>query len=403
MRYLNPSQKIYFSDKTSHRVAFTTDSFFDRQLVWVTLSLMLVGLVMVMSASSPVSYHLTGQPFYFTLRHTIFFFLAIIFSSIVLQLPIERWLEMSTVVLFTSLFLLLFVLFFGHSVNGASRWISFGIFHLQPSEIAKLSLLVYMSGYLTRKSDEVRETFFGGFVKPSIVFSILAILLLSQPDLGTVVVMLATLSCMLFIAGARLSQFITLIIAGIFSLISLIIVEPYRIRRFVSFLEPWKNPYDSGYQLTQSLMAFGRGQWFGQGLGNSVQKLEYLPEAHSDFIFAILAEELGLIGAVIVLILMLILVLKALYIGQRAFFHHGAFSGHLASSIGFWFAIQTLVNVGAASGLMPTKGLTLPLISYGGSSLIIMSIAVAILLRIDFECRLAADRQKKDLINNTIR
>ncbi|WP_033197376.1 cell division protein FtsW [Vibrio ordalii] len=364
------------------------EALFDRQLVWIALGLMLTGLVMVTSASFPISSRLTDQPFHFMFRHAIFLMLAIVTSSVVLQVPMKRWMQYSSVLLGVSFMLLIVVLLAGKSVNGASRWIPLGLFNLQPAEVAKLSLFIFMAGYLVRKQDEVRQTFFGGFMKPIMVFGTLAILLLGQPDLGTVVVMLVTLFGMLFIAGAKLSQFIALMVAGIVAVIALIAAEPYRIRRVTSFLDPWEDPFGSGYQLTQSLMAFGRGEWFGQGLGNSIQKLEYLPEAHTDFVFAVLAEELGFVGVVLVLLLIFSLVLKAVFIGKKAFEHDQQFGGYLAFGIGIWFAFQTLINVGAAAGMVPTKGLTLPLISYGGSSLIIMSIAVSILLRIDHECRL---------------
>ncbi|MBD1565236.1 cell division protein FtsW [Vibrio sp. SA48] len=364
------------------------EALFDRQLVWIALGLMLTGLVMVTSASFPISSRLTEQPFHFMFRHAIFLILALLTSSVVLQIPMKRWMQYSSVLLGLSFLLLIVVLIAGKSVNGASRWIPLGLFNLQPAEVAKLSLFIFMSGYLVRKHDEVRQTFFGGFMKPIMVFGTLAALLLGQPDLGTVVVMLVTLFGMLFIAGAKLSQFIALMVAGVMAVIGLIAAEPYRIRRVTSFLDPWEDPFGSGYQLTQSLMAFGRGEWFGQGLGNSIQKLEYLPEAHTDFVFAVLAEELGFVGVVLVLLLIFSLVLKAVLIGKKAFEHDQQFGGYLAFGIGIWFAFQTLVNVGAAAGMVPTKGLTLPLISYGGSSLIIMSVAVAILLRIDHECRL---------------
>lgn len=368
---------------------------FDRQLVWLALGLMLIGLVMVTSASFPISSRLTDQPFHFMFRHGIFLLLALLTSSVVLQVPVERWMRYSSVLLAVSFFLLIIVLVAGKSVNGASRWIPLGLFNLQPAEVAKLSLFIFMAGYLVRKQDEVRETFFGGFMKPIMVFGALAVLLLGQPDLGTVIVMLVTLFGMLFIAGAKLSQFLALMVAGILAVLALIAAEPYRIRRVTSFLDPWDDPFGSGYQLTQSLMAFGRGEWFGQGLGNSIQKLEYLPEAHTDFVFAVMAEELGFVGVVLVLALIFNLVLKALLIGKKAFEHDLQFGGYLAFGIGIWFAFQTLVNVGAAAGMVPTKGLTLPLISYGGSSLIIMSVAVSILLRIDHECRLLHTRKEK--------
>ncbi len=369
------------------------EAFFDRQLVWIALGLMLIGLVMVTSASFPISSRLTHQPFHFMFRHALFLLLSVVTSSVVLQIPMRTWLKYSSVMLAISFVLLIVVLLAGHSVNGASRWIPLGLFNLQPAEVAKLSLFMFMSGYLVRKQDEVQQTFFGGFLKPIMVFGSLAVLLLGQPDLGTVVVMLVTLFGMLFIAGAKLTQFIALMLAGVLAVVALILAEPYRIRRVTSFWDPWEDPFGSGYQLTQSLMAFGRGEWFGQGLGNSVQKLEYLPEAHTDFVFAVLGEELGFVGVVLVLMLIFSLVLKAIFIGKKAFEHKQNFSGYLAFGIGIWFAFQTLVNVGAAAGIVPTKGLTLPLISYGGSSLIIMSVAVSMLLRIDYECRMQ-DRDK---------
>ena len=212
--------------------------------------------------------------------------------------------------------------------------------------------------------------------------------LLAQPDLGSVVVMFVTSLGMLFLAGARLVQFIGLILVGVSAVVTLVIAEPYRMRRVTSFLDPWADPFGSGYQLTQSLMAFGRGSWFGQGLGNSVQKLEYLPEAHTDFIFAVIAEETGLIGVFSVLCLLFLLVSRALWIGNKALFKGMSFHGFLAYALAIWIGFQTCVNVGVASGVLPTKGLTLPFISSGGSSLIIMLVAAALLIRIDFEVRL---------------
>ncbi|WP_026025956.1 cell division protein FtsW [Vibrio rumoiensis] len=363
---------------------------YDRQLVWLAFGLMLTGLVMVTSASFPISSRLTGGPFHFMSRHAAFLFLALCAAAVVIQIPLQRWMKYSMHLLLLSLFLLLVVLLAGHSVNGASRWIPLGLFNLQPAEVAKLSLFVFMSSYLVRKSDEVRGSFFGGFIKPILVFGCLAVLLLAQPDLGTVVVMLVTLFGMLFIAGAKLTQFISLLFVGLAAVSFLIWIEPYRMRRMTSFWNPFEDPFGSGYQLTQSLMAFGRGDWFGQGLGNSIQKLEYLPEAHTDFVFAVVAEELGFTGVVIILLMIFALVYKALRIGRNALESGELFGGFLAVSISIWFAFQTLVNVGAAAGIVPTKGLTLPLISYGGSSLIIMSVAVALLLRIDYECRLSS-------------
>jgi len=212
-------------------------------------------------------------------------------------------------------------------------------------------------------------------------------LLLLQPDLGTVVVMFATTIGLLFLAGARLWQFFALVFAGVLAVVALIVFEEYRMKRVTSFLDPWADPFGAGYQLTQSLMAYGRGNWFGQGLGNSLQKLEFLPEAHTDFVMAILAEELGFVGVLAVLGLILWMVVRALQIGNKALLKSRPFEGYLAYSVGIWFSFQTAVNIGASAGILPTKGLTLPLVSYGGSSLIVMSVAVALLLRIDFELR----------------
>ncbi|MUK68055.1 cell division protein FtsW [Aliivibrio fischeri] len=365
---------------------------FDRQLIWISLGLMLTGLIMVGSASFPISTRLTDQPFHFMLRHMLFVCLALSASSVVLRIQLDTWLKYSGKFLFVSILLLIAVLLVGKSVNGAARWLPLGIFNLQPAEVAKLSLFIFISGYLVRRHGEVRESF-KGFVKPLIVLITLAFFLLLQPDLGTTIVMFVTTIGMLFIAGAKLWQFIALVVSGISLVIVLIIAEPYRMRRVTSFLDPWQDPFGSGYQLTQSLMAFGRGSWFGEGLGNSIQKLEYLPEAHTDFVFAVVAEELGFVGVTLILVLIFALVLKALLIGRKCLQHDQRFGGFLAFGIGIWFAFQTLVNVGAAAGIVPTKGLTLPLISYGGSSLIIMSVAVSLLIRIDHECRLYLENE----------
>lgn len=364
-------------------------SSYDRQLVWIALALMVTGLVMVTSASVPIATRLTEMPFYFALRHGFFLFCSLVLASFVLMIPLEKWRQYSVPMLILSIVLLVVVLGIGRSVNGASRWIPLGIFNLQPAEVAKLSLFLFMSGYLVRQYEQVRQSFVG-FAKPLVVLALLGVLLLEQPDLGSFVVMFVTTVGMLFIAGAKLWQFIVMIGSACFGIGLLIVFEPYRLRRVTSFMDPWEDPFGSGYQLTQSLMAFGRGEWLGQGLGNSIQKLEYLPEAHTDFVFAVLAEEVGLIGVTIVLLLIFALVFKALMIGRRCLQTEQLFGGFLAFGFAFWFAFQTLVNVGAAAGMVPTKGLTLPLISYGGSSLFIMATAVAILIRIDYEQRIAA-------------
>jgi cell division protein FtsW len=309
-------------------------------------------------------------------------------SMVTLRIPMEVWQRYSNVMLLMSIVMLLIVLVVGSSVNGASRWIALGPLRIQPAELSKLSLFCYLASYLVRKVEEVRTNFWG-FCKPMGVMVVLAVLLLAQPDLGTVVVLFITTLAMLFLAGAKMWQFLAIIGSGGFAVVLLIIAEPYRMRRVTSFWNPWADPFGSGYQLTQSLMAFGRGEFWGQGLGNSVQKLEYLPEAHTDFIFSILGEELGYIGVVFALLMVFCVAFRAMSIGRRALELDQRFSGFLACSIGVWFSFQALVNVGAAAGMLPTKGLTLPLISYGGSSLLIMSTAIVLLLRIDYETRLA--------------
>ncbi len=360
-------------------------SFYDRSLLALMFSLMGIGLMMVASAS--IKEGPGGDMFYFTKRHLIFLIICLIIGVGTLYLPVERWKTWSGKLLVGALGLLFAVLAVGRTVNGAKRWIGFGFFNIQPAELAKLALIVFIASYLVRRSDEVRGRI-GGFLKPLGVVFLLAIMLLAQPDLGSVVVLFVCTFGLLFIGGAKLIQFIAIIAAGIAALVGLIILEPYRMRRVTSFLDPWADPFGSGYQLTQSLMAFGRGGFFGQGLGNSVQKLSYLPEAHTDFVFAILGEELGYAGVLVVLFLQLLLAMKALSIGREALARSKFFEGYLACGIGIWFSFQTVVNVGAAAGMLPTKGLTLPLVSYGGSSLIAITMAVAILLRIDFERRL---------------
>ncbi len=364
---------------------------YDRQILWLALGLMLVGLVMVTSASIPVSIRMVGHPFHFAIRQGGYIFIALLFGGCCLCIPLTIWQRLSIPILFLSIFLLIVVLIIGSSINGAVRWLSLGPINIQPAEVAKLAIMLFLSGYLVRQHDEIKESFLA-FFKPILVLFIIAFLLLLQPDLGSFVVMFVTTIGMLFIAGAKLWQFGALLLCGLSVVAALIISAPYRVRRITSFLDPWQDPFGSGYQLTQSLMAFGRGDWWGQGLGNSIQKLEYLPEAHTDFVVAVLAEEVGLVGVTLVLIMVFALVYRAFFVGKRCLEANQLFGGYLAFGIGFWFAFQALVNVGAAAGIMPTKGLTLPLVSYGGSSLIMMSTGVALLLRIDHEYRLATSQ-----------
>ncbi|CAL4326281.1 cell division protein FtsW [Buchnera aphidicola] len=360
---------------------------YDRILLWLSLSLSSIGLVMVISSSIPVGQSLYHDPFFFVKREIFYFFLIFFLSFIFLRTPIVFWKNNSNIILIISIALLVVVLLIGHSIHGSYRWIKIGLLHVQPSEICKISSFCYISSYLARKSNEVRNNFWG-FFKPMSIIIIESILLLAEPDLGTVVVLFFTTLLVLFLSGAKIGQFLVIISISTLIIIFLILLEPYRIKRILSFWNPWKDPFGDGYQLTQSLMALGRGNFLGQGLGNSIQKLDYLPDAHSDFIFSIIAEELGYVGAFIILLIIFSISFRAMYIGKKSLEKKQTFSGFLACFIGIWFSFQTLINIGAVTGILPTKGLTLPLISYGGSSLVVNYIAIFFLLRIDFEERL---------------
>ncbi|WP_299008153.1 cell division protein FtsW [uncultured Shewanella sp.] len=362
---------------------------YDRNLLFAIIGLLGFGFVMVMSASMPEARSLTGDPFHFVVRQLIYLIGCMAIAAVVLQVEMQHWQRVSPWLLMIVGIMLVSVLVVGTTVNGATRWLSVGPVRIQVAELAKLAFVIYMAGYLVRRHQEIRENA-KGFYKPIAVFAVYAFLILMQPDLGTVVVLFVGTVGLLFLAGARLLDFFALILTGILAFVALVLLEPYRMRRVTSFLDPWQDPFGSGYQLTQSLMAYGRGDWLGQGLGNSIQKLEYLPEAHTDFIFAVIGEELGFIGIVIVLSVLLFVALKAIKLGNLCLMIDRAFDGYLAYGIGIWFCFQTVVNVGASIGILPTKGLTLPFISYGGSSLWIMTAAAMILIRIDYERRLSS-------------
>lgn len=359
---------------------------YDVGLLMAALALMAIGLVMVTSASMPVAERLFDNPFHFAIRHAIYLIIASMAALVTLMIPMNWWQKTNGYLLFFAIGLLLLVLVAGRTVNGSTRWLVMGPITLQAAEPAKLFFFCYLAGYMVRRYGEVTENL-KGFIKPLIVFFVLALLLLAQPDLGTVIVMFATTVGLLFLAGAKLWQFFGLGFTGIAAVAALIVVEEYRMRRVTAFLDPWADPFGTGYQLTQSLMAWGRGNLAGEGLGNSLQKLEFLPEAHTDFIMSIVAEELGLVGVLLILCLLLFIVVRSLKLGNKALQQERPYEGYTAYAIGIWISFQTAVNVGASSGVLPTKGLTLPLVSSGGSSLIIMAVAIAILLRIDFELK----------------
>ena len=360
---------------------------FDRGYVLLALSMYMIGLIMVASSSMPVAERIFDNPFHFIVRHMVYIVLSLGVAALTLQIPMQRWHEYSSKLLLMAIVLLVIVLVVGRNVNGSTRWIAIGPITIQAAEPAKLFFFCYLSAYLVRRRDEVMENV-KGFAKPLVVFGALSGLLLMQPDLGTIIVMFVTTFGLLFLAGAKLWQFIAISGVGITLLSMLAYFSPYRWARVTGFLDPWKDPFGSGYQLTQSLMAYGRGETFGQGLGNSVQKLEYLPEAHTDFVMAVLAEEMGFIGISVILLLSMTLVFKALLLGRKAVNQEKYFEGFFAYAIGIWFCFQAAVNIGASAGIVPTKGLTMPLISYGGSSMIIMTMSVAVLIRIDHEIRL---------------
>ncbi|PCI72940.1 MAG: putative lipid II flippase FtsW [Gammaproteobacteria bacterium] len=364
---------------------------FDKILLGVVVMLIAIGMIMVTSSSMYYAQNtFNGHSFYFINRHIIYLVISFFFAVLVLTQPVIRWQKFGPYLLVAGIILLVVVLFAGKSVNGSRRWLGIGPLTFQVSEVVKLFVIVYLAGYLVRRTDEIQNQF-AGFFKPLMVLALISALLLKEPDFGATVVILSTSMAMLFLGGAKLWQFLGLGVVVSATLVGLVFSADYRIKRILVFLDPWKDPFGDGYQLTQSLIAYGRGNIFGEGLGNSLQKLSYLPEAHTDFIFAVLAEEQGLIGVFIVLLLFFILFYRSMNIGRTALMQQRSYSAYLAYGIGFWLTFQALINIGVTSGALPTKGLTLPFVSYGGNSLLICSIAIALLLRIDYENRLVAN------------
>lgn len=350
-----------------------------------------LGLVMVMSSSVSLAERQADDAFFYLKRQLVFFALGSMLAVAVLRIRLESWQSASTLLLGLAYLLLILVLIpgIGREVNGAVRWIPLGLFNLQASELAKPLVLLYLAAYLVRRADTL-QTRMMAFLVPIGVLALISLLLLLEPDFGTAVVIAATGMGMLFLAGIPLWRFALLggLVAAAGGL--LVVTSPYRWTRLTTFLDPWQDPFASGFQLTQSLIAIGRGEWLGVGLGGSVQKLFYLPEAHTDFLFAVYAEELGLLGVVSLIGLYGFVVFRAFMIGGRSLWQGLPFGGYLAYGIGLWFGMQAFINIGVNMGLLPTKGLTLPLMSYGGSSLISTMLMMALLLRADFELRLAS-------------
>jgi cell division protein FtsW len=361
---------------------------YDRWLLLSVVCLVVIGLLMVTSSSIVISEKYFNYPLHYLFRQSIYLFLGIVCALFILRIEIQYWLKASGFLLLYVFFLLALVLIpgIGRSVNGSYRWIGLGPVRFQVSELAKLVMVIYMAGFLSRKHIEVR-TKLSGFIKPLFILALITLLLLKEPDFGAAVVITLTVLGMMFLAGVRLWQFIALFVLAFSAIVTLAISSPYRLARLTSFLKPWENQFDGGYQLTQSLIAFGRGGVTGVGLGESIQKLFYLPEAHTDFLLAVLAEELGLLGVCGVIALYGVLCWRGLSIARLAEYQKQFFSAFLAYGLTLWLIIQAMINIGVNIGLLPTKGLTLPLMSFGGSSMLVSFVAIALLLRIDHESR----------------
>ena len=361
---------------------------------WPLLTLMMVllgiGLIMLTSASISIAEANTGRPFFYLTQQLLAVAAGLVAALVILNTPTDYWEKLGPLLLIGAIILLALVLVpgVGREVNGATRWISIGGINLQVSEPARLMVLMYIAGYAVRHRRELGDSF-ADIARPMAVVCVVCGLLLAEPDFGATFVMLLIALSVLFVAGAPMRYFIgmvTLVVAG---LVVLAVTSPYRFKRLIGFTDPWSDPYGSGFQLTQSLIAIGSGEWFGSGLGNSVQKLFYLPEAHTDFVFAVFAEEFGLFGTVILIGLFAALIWRAFTIAGDAAERERFYQAYLAFGIAVWLGAQVFINIGVNMGVLPTKGLTLPLISYGRSSLIVTLAALALLLRIDMENRAA--------------
>ena len=364
---------------------------FDPLLVWSALGLLLFGLVMVYSSSIATAEgsKFTGyQSSFFLIRHSVFLAIGLLLGVVAFQIPMRFWQQFAPL-----LFLLGFVLIgivliphVGRSVNGAQRWLPLGPINLQPSELMKLFSVLYAADYTTRKLADM-DSFRRGFVPMAIVMVLVGGLLLREPDFGAFVVIISIAMGILFLGGINVRMFSILFVVLIIAFVVLIWTSPYRRERIFGFMDPWQDEYGRGYQLSHALIAFGRGEWFGVGLGASVEKLFYLPEAHTDFLLAVIAEELGFVGVSVVVCAFALLIQRAFAIGRQSLTLDRVYGGLVAQGIGIWFGIQSFINMGVNMGLLPTKGLTLPLMSFGGSGIVANCIALAILLRTDYENR----------------
>lgn len=370
----------------AHRPVAQLPPGLDGQLLFLFGTLCLIGLVMVTSASISVAEVQLNDPFYYGKRQFIRLLLGLGLLWVAYRIPLSNYERYGMLLMLASLLLLVLVLApgLGRTVNGATRWLDLGVFTVQVSEFAKLFLIIYLSGYLVRRTNEVQEQVMG-FIKPMIIFGFASALLLMEPDFGAAAVLLMTGLGMMFLGGVRFGQFILFMLGTLAIMITLALISPYRMARITSFLDPWSDPFNSGFQLTQSLIAIGSGGVLGRGLGESIQKLFYLPEAHTDFLFAVYSEEFGLMGALFLIAVYLWMSLRCFKIGRQALLKGNAFGGYLVYGIGLLITIQAVINMGVNMGALPTKGLTLPFLSYGGNSILVMSFAVGLVLRVNYE------------------
>ncbi|MFC4275251.1 putative lipid II flippase FtsW [Achromobacter aloeverae] len=366
---------------------------FDMPLVIASSTLLALGLLMVYSASIALAdgprYASYGQ-YYFVVRHGAFVTTGLVVAAITLTLPIRMWQRLAVPLFMLALVLLLAVLVpgIGREVNGAHRWIPLGPLNFQPSELMKVAALLYAADYTVRKQEHM-QNFLRGFVPMACALGGVGMLLLLEPDLGAFMVIVAIAIGILFLGGINGKYFSSLLGVLVSTFLMLIWLSPWRRARLFAYMDPWNqdNAYGSAYQLSHSLIALGRGEWLGVGLGASVEKLHYLPEAHTDFIMAVIGEELGFVGVTLVIVLFAIIVQRAFEIGRQAVAMERTFAGMLSQGVGIWFGVQAFINMGVCLGLLPTKGLTLPLVSYGGSGVVMNLLALAMLLRVDFENR----------------
>ncbi|HRA91088.1 MAG TPA: putative lipid II flippase FtsW [Acinetobacter sp.] len=351
-------------------------------LIFCVISLLCFGSVMVASASMPYAEYIHENPSYFLIRHGISIIVAAIVAFLTYRVSLSLWFKNAFPLWLITMVLLLAVLVIGSEVNGSHRWIKLGVFTLQPTEIAKMVMAIFTADYVVRRAKEVR-THWKGLFRLSGVMALTVGFIVAEPDLGATVVIVLMMVGVFFLAGAPATQFLIMLGAILAGITALILFEPFRFQRLLSFTNPWADPLGVGYQLSNALMAFGRGEWLGTGLGHSVQKLSYLPEAHTDFMLAVLGEEFGFVGVTVVMILSFSMLACCIRIGHRALQHNYLRAGYLAYGISIIFLLQILVNAGMNMGLMPTKGLTLPFISYGGTSLMMCAAMISLILKID--------------------